>query len=419
MHLSESIRTAISSLMANKMRSLLTMLGIIIGVASVITLVSLGNGFAGLIDNEISANKANLIYVSGTAPNGYPSLSIDDAQAIADSDNSENIVGASSITTIPGTISSDEANLFAAVSAISDNYFEMNAIAELSAGTLFSETDEALAVLGESLAADLFPDESAIGNTISISGESFEVVAVLVAVEDDDEPAAFLPPGASERDNPLNFVPDSDTMVFVPLAAAIDLLPLNTTENGDIAVSTIVVAATDETVIEFATEEISKILRSQHNLVNDADDDFSLINQGAIADTFAIISGTLTMFLGAIAGISLLVGGIGIMNIMLVSVTERTREIGIRKAMGALRRDILIQFILESMILSLVGGAIGFFLGILLSTAGGSAIGVSAGVNLTTVVMAVGFSTIVGLIFGVYPAWKAARLLPIDALRYE
>ena len=208
-------------------------------------------------------------------------------------------------------------------------------------------------------------------------------------------------------------------MIYVPFSVAEESLALPSTENDEIGLTTIVVAANDETVVENATEQVRIALRDLHALADGVDDDFSIRSQSALADTFSTITQSLTLFLGAIAGISLLVGGIGIMNIMLVSVTERTREIGIRKALGARQRDILSQFMIESLVLSILGGLIGLMLGWSLSAMGGLAMGLTATLSPTMVAIAVGFSTVVGLIFGIYPAWKAAKLTPIVALRYE
>jgi putative ABC transport system permease protein len=180
------------------------------------------------------------------------------------------------------------------------------------------------------------------------------------------------------------------------------------------------VQAVSEDAVEDAMDQITMIMRDQHDIAYAADDDFQLFSQSDLLDTFGQITGTLTLFLGAIAGISLLVGGIGIMNIMLVSVTERTREIGIRKAVGALKRDILMQFLIESLFLSLIGGFIGIGLGFTISTVVSNFLGdVQAVMDLSTILLATGFSAGVGLVFGIYPAWRASGLQPIEALRYE
>ena len=183
--------------------------------------------------------------------------------------------------------------------------------------------------------------------------------------------------------------------------------------------STIYVQAASEELSDQATEDITTILREQHGITYNDEDDFSLISQTDLLATFDVISTTLTLFLGSVAGISLLVGGIGIMNIMLVSVTERTREIGIRKAIGALRRDILLQFLLESLVLSLFGGFIGIALGWLIAIVAGRALDITSVFDASTILLSVGFAAGTGLVFGIYPAWRASSLRPIEALRYE
>jgi putative ABC transport system permease protein len=261
-------------------------------------------------------------------------------------------------------------------------------------------TKARVAVLGSDAAVELFGDDHAIGKSIKINGVDYEVVGVL----------------ASQGQT---FIGNVDENIFIPLTTAqVRLYPART-RRGERAVDTIIAQAVSEDQAAKAEAQITAILRDEHKLAAKDDDDFTIFSQTALLDTVSVITGALTAFLGAIAAISLLVGGIGIMNIMLVSVTERTREIGIRKAVGALKRDILAQFLMESVLMGVLGGLLGIALGWTLALAGGKALSMTTVVDPLTVLLAAGFAAAVGLIFGLYPAWRAASLQPIEALRYE
>ena len=350
MNLSESLLSAIDSLRANKLRAILTMLGVIIGVAAVIALLSIGNGVSASINSEISAIGTNLILISTDPDNsdGYPALSLADVEALQDRLRAPDVdqVAASVQTSAPVTAGGNSTR--PSISGVTANYFAVNNLTEFQSGDGLTETDVAtqarVAVLGSGLAEDLFPDSYPVGQTIKIDGTSYEVVGVLVS-----SGGGFS---------------NSDDGLFVPITTATSRLSNERTRSGERAVSSIVATSATAEQNAAALEQITEVLREEHGIVYADDDDFSLISQSDLLATFNQITGLMTAFLGAIAGISLLVGGIGIMNIMLVSVTERTREIGIRKAVGALRRDILIQFLLESMVLSLTGGFIGIVLGL-------------------------------------------------------
>ncbi len=405
MNLSESFTTALESLWANKLRSILTMLGVIIGVAAVIALMSIGNGVNQSITGEIQAIGTNLIIIVTDFDNsgGYQALSLADAEALSDPLNAPVLSAVSA--SVQGTQevvfgrSSSRTN----VAGVTANYFPVNNLTEFQSGDGLTQQDvdtrARVAVLGADIATDLFEEAFPIGQSIKINGVSYEVVGVL-----------------AESGSGIN---NNNSNVYIPLTTAQSRLFVDRTRQGEKAVSTITAQAASEEQTDEAIEQITQILRQQHGIAYANEDDFTIFSQSDLLETFNVITGTLTAFLGAIAGISLLVGGIGIMNIMLVSVTERTREIGIRKAVGALRRDILVQFLMESVLLSLLGGFLGMLLGWAISQLAGQLIDLETVTDAGTVGLATGFATAVGLIFGIYPAWRAAGLHPIEALRYE
>lgn len=405
MNLSESLLTAIDSLLANKLRAVLTMLGVIIGVAAVIALMSIGNGVNESITGEIQSIGTNLIIITTDQENsdGLPALTMSDVAALSDPLN------APALSAVAGSVQGTFEVVFGsnasrtAVTGVTPNYFAVYNLDEFQGGDRITDNDLAIqarvAVLGNDVAQDLFETEYPVGQSVRINGVSYEVVGVL-----------------GESGSAIN---DTDNLVLVPLTTAQSRLITSRTRGGEKALSVITAQAASESDNDAAIDQVTETLRREHNITYASDDDFSIISQSDLLETFDAITGTLTAFLGAIAGISLLVGGIGIMNIMLVSVTERTREIGIRKAVGALRRDILVQFLLESVVLSLIGGFLGMVLGWLLSVAVGGALDLDTIVDAGTVFMATGFAFAVGLVFGIYPAWRAAGLRPIEALRYE
>ena len=407
MDLGESFLTALDSLTTHKLRAILTMLGVIIGVAAVIALLSIGNGVSASIEQEIEGFGSNLITIITDSENseGYPALSESDIAAISDP------FSAPAVTDAAGQVQGSQQVLYrgrdtrVTVSGVTANFFEIRTLTiEQGNGLTQSDLDasERVAVLGSETAADLFPDgEYPIGKRIKIKGIQYEVLGVLKEQ------------GSVGMLNP-------DEAVYIPLTTAQSRLYHRRTRSGTPAVDVIYAQAADETVMDEATQQIKDILRDRHDIAYQAEDDFRVISQTDILDAFNVITGAMTLFLGAIAGISLLVGGIGIMNIMLVSVTERTREIGIRKAVGALKRDILLQFLIESLTLSLIGGLLGILLGIAISQVVDQlSADLTPVIKIGTVFLASGFAAAVGLVFGIYPAWRASSLHPIEALRYE
>ena len=412
----ESMRIALTSLAANKMRAILTMLGIIIGVGAVITLLAAGEGVQALVRSEIQSIGSNLVFVVPSAQGSAmsrpmvsslsgSSLTYGDAVAIGDPFNVPDVVGVAPELSRSGQIIYGNKNTSASVSGVTPDYAPVRNY-PVDFGSFITEqdlnSDARVAVLGQTVVDRLFGQEIyPIGQTIKINRINFRVIGVL------------------QKKGGTGFG-DQDNVVLIPLTTAIKRVYQSRTVRGDYAISVIYAQVASEERIDAAVGEITELLRERHKIAYRDDDDFTVINQADILDIFGRITGVLTIFLGAIAAISLLVGGIGIMNIMLVSVTERTREIGIRKAIGAKRRDILLQFLVEATTLSLMGGLIGIALGY-----AGSVIVAQAAPDIQPVVtaqsilLATGFAAAVGLFFGIYPATRAASLHPIEALRYE
>jgi len=411
MNILESIRVALRGLSANKLRSALTMLGIIIGVAAVISLLSIGEGAQAEITSQVQGIGSNLVSVYpgamtmrvGDTSSSSAVLTLKDVEAIADPLNCPSVAAVAPEFNNSTTVAYGSEKLLNQVVGTTPEYDEVRNVT-LAEGRFLESGDvttrSRVAVLGSQTSVDLFGEQSPLGQTIKIDGQPFRVIGVM------------------EEQGSMGMMGSADTRVYVPLTTAQTRLFNARTSTGDYKVSSINVMALDEQSVDAATAEITDILRVQHKLGYE-DDDFTIISQQDILSMMDEITTILTIFLGAIAAISLLVGGIGIMNIMLVSVTERTREIGIRKAVGAKRRDILMQFLIEAVVLSLIGGLMGIGLGVGLAQMVNLTGAFSTLVSTESVLLAVGFSLGVGIFFGIYPSMRAASLHPIEALRYE
>ena len=391
----ELVRLALSRLRSSRLRAALTMLGVVIGVASVVALVSVGRGTTADITARLSSLGTNLLTVNAAGRNGPSStLTLDDARAIA---GIPTVAAVAPAVQTGATVAAGVTTTSTSVIGTTADFASVRAY-DVWQGSFLTDVsvERALrvAVLGATVADNLGLDATSIGSEVSIDGIPFVVVGIL------------QPKGGAGFDDP-------DNQVVVPIAAVQKYFV-----GGD-AVGTIGVSATSEATIQATKDAITELLRTRHGLSATADDDFSIFDQSQLLEAATSISGTLTLLLAGIASISLVVGGIGIMNIMLVSVRERTREIGIRKALGARGRDILSQFLIEALTLSLLGGLIGVAVGVIVSAGIGRIAGWGFIFDPTTVAMATAFSLVVGVVFGVWPARVAARLDPIAALRYE
>ena len=407
--------TAASSIGMNKLRASLTLLGIVIGVAAVISLMAIGRGAQAAVTSSIESLGANLLFVRPGASTGFAglvgsqgsasTLTFEDAYALVDSGMAPSIEAVAPELSSQGRIVAGRENTLTQVVGVTPEY-EAVRNAPIATGQFISpahlQSRSEVAVLGATTAETLFGLRDPMGQAIRINGRQFTVIGVLKSL------------GGAALGN-------QDDRVLVPLTTAYYRLSAQRTAQGEITVQNVNVQVKETADLDSAVQEIATILRLRHRLTED--DDFAITSQVETIETLEATNETFVVFLGAIASISLLVGGIGIMNIMLVSVTERTREIGIRKAQGAKRRDILFQFVMEATLLSLGGGILGVALGIALSNVldGRTLLGQSFTTvfNADVAVLALAVSAAIGLFFGIYPAIRAARLHPIEALRYE
>ncbi|GAB4532014.1 MAG: ABC transporter permease [Anaerolineae bacterium] len=416
MQIWESVRIALRALAANKMRSILTMLGIIIGVGAVIALLSVGHGFERYITEQFESLGTNILFVipgqlegdgAGRARVGrqrFQPLTMGDAEALADPFQVPDVVAVAPEYQRSGTVLRGKLEMGTTVSGVTPEYGSVRNFNPVEGEFIAHEHVNArsrVAVIGDTVAKELFEEyEYPIGQTIRINDVPFKVIGVL------------------EEKGGGGFG-DEDNVVMIPISTAQTRLFNAGSVRGDLIISVTFVQVVSQEKMDEVADRITEVLRERHRISFKDDDDFTVINQADLIQVFGEFTAVFTTVLGAIAGISLLVGGIGIMNIMLVSVTERTREIGIRKAVGAKRRDILLQFLIEAMVLSMLGGLVGMLLGYAASTALAGLLDLQTVVTVGAILLATGFSAAVGLFFGIYPATRAARLNPIDALRYE
>ncbi|MCW3026124.1 MAG: FtsX-like permease family protein [Solirubrobacterales bacterium] len=401
----ETLRIAWSGIATNKLRSGLTILGMTIGVASVIVLIAVGNGSSRAVQSRIQSLGTNVLLVQSGAGRGGArassastvSLTRKDAEALQSPSLAPDVKSASPVVNASGvklvySASSYEPSQFLGTTP---TYVEAHNYS-LAEGSSFTAADvsghKRVAVVGQTVVQELFGGQSALGQHIKVNGSNYEVVGVLAS-------------------KGTNGATNQDDVVMAPISTVEDSL------TGYGSLSSITVEAKSQSSLNAAEGEVTQILDERHKIKNTAEPGFQVLNQGALLETSSSTSGVFTTLLGEVAAISLLVGGIGVMNIMLVSVTERTREIGIRKAIGARRGDILTQFLTEAVLVSLFGGLSGVLLGVVGSQF--KIAGVQPQIAVYSIFLAFGAAALSGLFFGTYPAARAASLSPIQALRFE
>ncbi len=417
MNIIESFRISFRALLSNKLRAALTMLGIVIGVGAVIGMLAMGNGFQGFLTSQFDQLGIGTVYIVPFIDTNRidveqtASLTSADALAIMQPGRSPAVQAMAIEWSGDAQVIANGQRSNYGVRAISPAFFTISPQA-LAAGRLLTSADDTgrarVAVIGKNVAEKLYGGhEVAIGQRISLNGVQFDIIGVLAS-----------------KAGQISIGTDPAEAIFVPYETGISRLFRNRTSDR-INVSFMTVKAVERTQVDAAIRQVTEVLRSEHRLTYQ-NNDFTVINPEQFAAQASAVIGAFNAFLGIVAGISLLVGGIGIMNIMLVSVTERTKEIGLRKAVGARRSDILLQFLIEALVLCLIGSGVGIGLGYLLSLAGTAilvglfqATGAQATVSLSNVLLASGIAAGIGVAFGFFPALTAARMNPIDALRTE
>ena len=403
MNLGQAIIEAVESLYSNKLRSILTILGIVIGVGAVIAMLAIGAGAQSSITGSISGIGSNLLFVykgnATTEVRNVKKITIEDANALLDQYQAPSVLAVAPIVSGSLEVTADGEKTSTTIDGVTVDY-ESVRNAKLSEGTFISEDNllgrASVAILGSDVATKLFGrTDGLLGESIRINGQPFKVIGVLEAK------------GGSSFGS-------QDNIVLVPLTTAQVRLLHKDSSTVDI----LMVQATSASTVKQASDEVATILRQRHR-TKAGEDDFTIFSQEDIAATAQTITGVLTIFLGGIAGISLLVGGIGIMNIMLASVMERIKEIGIRQAIGATKRDIVLQFLTEATMLSLSGGLVGIILGLALSKIIMELTDILTIVSPLSVIISFGVSASVGIIFGYMPSQRAAAQDPVESLRHE
>ncbi|MEP6984968.1 MAG: ABC transporter permease [Chloroflexota bacterium] len=399
----ENIRVAVIALQMNKLRAALTMLGITIGVAAVILLISAGQGVSAFVVNQFSSVGSNLL-ITFPQPDKNSKLNpmtMKEVKALSDPLNAQDVSYVMPMMLVTMSAVNEGKEMTPQIQGVTPDYTNV-LNRQVVNGRFFNQTEmdgqERVAVVGQQVVDRLFDGASPVGRNIRIGSVRFQIIGVLNVA------------GQAS----------GDAVILVPLTTAQARLGGKRDVTGEYRVSFVMMQARDSDSVESAVKQITRTLRQARDVKAGDKDTFLVISQGSVIDTLASVIGLFTVFLGVVAGISLLVGGIGVMNIMLVTVTERTREIGLRKAVGAQNRDIVIQFLMEAMALSLVGGALGVLIAAgLVGLIGSLVKTLPITVQLSSVVLATIISASVGIFFGIYPAQRAAKLNPIDALRYE
>ncbi|MEA5077657.1 MAG: ABC transporter permease [Anaerolineaceae bacterium] len=409
MNILGNIKIALRALRANMLRSSLTVLGIVIGVAAVVALLSIGRGATANITDQVSSLGSNLITIStqmqfgpGGGSGNSTTLLYSDYESIQSS--VANIADIVPIYSAREQVASTNRTSNYTVSGVTPNYTDVRSY-EIDQGRFLTEADylanDEVAVVGSTVAEDLFEGLNALGRTIKINNREFQIVGVLA-------------------ESGSGGMTSGDDIILIPLSTGYSkIFGSSAMSNGKQTLSTVMISAASAETVDTVISDVELVLRSNHKLTLSEDLGFTVASQAQALETLSTVSSTLTAFLGAIAAISLLVGGIGIMNIMLVSVTERTREIGLRKAVGATQRVILTQFLIETMVLALLGGILGILLGVGIALVVTWLGLITAKITADVILLAFFSAALIGVFFGIYPAYQASKLRPIVALRYE